>query len=139
MPTATVSAGTGLADAYLLPLILGWNGRAHIGARAMAGIVAPTGRFEATANDNVGSGYWSPTLASGQTVQMLKNKTLNLLSVRDVRVPYEARRIGHPSPARTLIWTTRCWFALPSAGGAFEFRWVLRATSSGKTTAKDRT
>jgi hypothetical protein len=71
----TISAGTGLADAYFLPLILGWN-RERMSVRAMLGFVAPTGRFVGGANDNVGNGYWSPALSSGQTVQILKSKTL---------------------------------------------------------------
>src|SRR5258708_35690025 len=49
----TVSGGTGLADAYLLPLILGWNGE-RVVEPALAGILGPTARFSAPANDKVG-------------------------------------------------------------------------------------
>jgi hypothetical protein len=61
-----VSGGGGLADSYYLPVILGWSGD-RFAVRAMYGFLAPTGRFEAGANDNVGSGYWTHTLSSGQT------------------------------------------------------------------------
>ncbi|HET7453160.1 MAG TPA: transporter, partial [Thermoanaerobaculia bacterium] len=36
--------------------------------------LAPTGRFEAGAADNVGSGYWTHVLASGQTVYLTEDK-----------------------------------------------------------------
>ena len=61
-----ISGGSGLADSYWLPVILGWSHRT-CQVRAMYGFLAPTGRFEAGASDNVGSGYWTHTLSSGQT------------------------------------------------------------------------
>ena len=64
-----LSGGGGFADSYYLPLILGWN-KERASIRALAGFLAPTGRFAAGASDNVGSGYWTPTLSSGQTVQI---------------------------------------------------------------------
>jgi hypothetical protein len=36
----------------------------------------PTGRFTEGASDNVGSGYWTPTLSSGQTTQLTRNNTV---------------------------------------------------------------
>jgi hypothetical protein len=70
-----LSGGGGFADSYYLPLILGWNTqRASI--RALAGFLAPTGRFTEGASDNVGSGYWTPTLSSGQTVQLTRDSSL---------------------------------------------------------------
>ena len=70
-----LSGGGGFADSYYLPLILGWNTeRASI--RAMAGFLAPTGRFAEGASDNVGSGYWTPTLSSGQTVPLTRNNAV---------------------------------------------------------------
>lgn len=64
-----LSGGGGFADSYYLPLILGWN-KERASIRVLAGILAPTGRFKEGASDNVGSGYWTPTLSSGQTVQL---------------------------------------------------------------------
>src|SRR3954465_10035501 len=70
-----LSGGGGFADSYYLPLILGWNTeRASI--RAMAGFLAPTDRFTEGASDNVGSGYWTPTLSSGQTVPLTRNSSV---------------------------------------------------------------
>jgi hypothetical protein len=70
-----LSGGSGFADSYYLPLILGWNGE-RVSIRALVGALAPTGRFTAGATDNVGSGYWTPTLSSGQTVQLTPGQSV---------------------------------------------------------------
>ena len=72
-----ISGGGGLADTYVLPVILGWE-RGRAAVRAMYGVLVPTGRFEAEASDNVGSGYWTHTLSSGQTVHLTERRTLTL-------------------------------------------------------------
>jgi hypothetical protein len=69
----SISGGGGLADSYYQPVILGWR-TDRVGIRAIYGFLAPTGRFEAGADDNVGSGYWTHVLASGQTVYLTANK-----------------------------------------------------------------
>ena len=38
----------------------------------------PPGRFSAGANDNVGSGYWTHALSTGQTFYLTGNKVLSL-------------------------------------------------------------
>jgi hypothetical protein len=70
-----LSGGGGLADSYYLPLVLGWN-KERASIRAMAGFLAPTGRFSPGASDNVGSGYWTPTLSSGQTVHLTRSQSI---------------------------------------------------------------
>jgi hypothetical protein len=70
-----LSGGGGFADSYYLPLILGWN-KERASIRALAGFLAPTGRFTEGASDNVGSGYWTPTLSSGQTVQLTRDNAV---------------------------------------------------------------
>jgi hypothetical protein len=72
-----VSGGGGFADSYYVPLVLGWN-KERISMRIMYGFLAPTGRFTATANDNVGSGYWTHAFSSGQTVDLIRGKSLSL-------------------------------------------------------------
>jgi hypothetical protein len=71
-----ISGGSGFADSYYLPFILGWSWE-HVAIRAMYGFLAPTGRFDVNANDNVGSGYWTHTLSSGQTFDLTNNKVLS--------------------------------------------------------------
>ena len=70
-----ISGGTGIGDSYFLPVILGW-GSEHAAVRAMYGFLAPTGRFKPEANDNVGSGYWSHAVSSGQTFYPTQNRRL---------------------------------------------------------------
>jgi hypothetical protein len=70
-----LSGGGGFADSYYLPLVLGWN-KERVSIRAMAGFLAPTGRFAEGASDNVGSGYWTPTFSSGQTVSLTRNNSV---------------------------------------------------------------
>jgi hypothetical protein len=70
-----VSGGTGLGDSYFVPATVGWAG-GRIAVRLMYGFLAPTGRFAAGATDNVGSGYWTHALSSGQTFYPMKNKRL---------------------------------------------------------------
>jgi hypothetical protein len=71
--TGSISGGGGLADSYYQPVILGWM-RERFGIRAIYAFLAPTGRFEAGAADNVGSGYWTHVLASGQTFYLSKDR-----------------------------------------------------------------
>ena len=74
-----ISGGGGFADSYYMPFILGWN-RERVAIRAIYGFLAPTGRFVAGGNDNVGSGYWTNALSSGQTFYLKENKRLILSS-----------------------------------------------------------
>jgi hypothetical protein len=72
-----ISGGGGLADSYYQPFILGWRAkRADI--RAVYGFLAPSGRFNVGANNNVGSGYWTHAFSSGQTVYLTESRTTAL-------------------------------------------------------------
>jgi hypothetical protein len=62
----TQGGGGGLGDLFVQPIVLGWT-KGQYDWRAAYGIVAPTGRFEAGADDNVGAGYWTHALSSGLT------------------------------------------------------------------------
>jgi len=73
--TGPISGGSGFADSYYMPFILGWN-RERYGVRAIYGFLAPTGRFNAGATNNVGSGYWTHALSSGQTFYLRDDKRL---------------------------------------------------------------
>ena len=72
-----ISGGGGFADSYYMPFILGWN-RERVAIRAIYGFLAPTGRFVAGGNNNVGSGYWTNAVSSGQTFYLTANKRLIL-------------------------------------------------------------
>jgi hypothetical protein len=75
--TGTLSAGGGFADSFYQPLILGWR-KKRADIRAIYGFLAPTGRFEGGANNNVGSGYWTSVLSSGQTIYLTANRATAL-------------------------------------------------------------
>jgi hypothetical protein len=68
-----LSGGGGFADSYYQPLILGWR-RQHFDIKALYGFLAPTGRFSPEANTNVGSGYWTHVVATGQTLYLDADK-----------------------------------------------------------------
>ena len=72
-----ISGGGGFADSYYQPLILGWR-KQRFAIRAIYGFLAPTGRFSAGANTNVGSGYWTSVIASGQTIYLNSSKATAL-------------------------------------------------------------
>ena len=72
-----LSGGGGFADSYYQPFILGWQTR-RADLRAIYGFLAPTGRFSATANTNVGSGYWTHVTAAGETFYLTQNKNTAL-------------------------------------------------------------
>jgi hypothetical protein len=68
-----MSGGGGFADSYYQPLILGWKTE-RVDFRVHYGFLAPTGRFDSTSNNNVGSGYWTNAISSGQTIYLTNNK-----------------------------------------------------------------
>ncbi len=72
-----VSGGGGFADSFYQPLILAWRTpRADI--RLVYGFLAPTGRFSATSSNNVGSGYWTSVVSSGQTWYLTQDKATTI-------------------------------------------------------------
>jgi hypothetical protein len=72
-----LNGGGGFADSYYQPVILGWR-KQRVAIRAIYGFLAPTGRFSAGANTNVGSGYWTSVVSSGQTIYLNSNKSTAL-------------------------------------------------------------
>jgi hypothetical protein len=72
-----LSGGGGFADSYYQPLILGWH-RQRLDIKAIYGFLAPTGRFSPDANTNVGSGYWTSVVASGQTFYLNADKNTSV-------------------------------------------------------------
>jgi len=69
-----LGGGGGLADSYYQPVILAWR-EPRADLRAVGGFLAPTGKFKAGASDNVGSGYWTPTISAGETFYLTANKS----------------------------------------------------------------
>jgi hypothetical protein len=72
-----ISGGGGVGDLYFQPVILGWRTE-RIDVRGIFGFLAPTGKFNAGATDNVGNGYWTPVVAAGQTFYLSEDKATTL-------------------------------------------------------------
>jgi hypothetical protein len=71
------SGGGGFADSYYQPLMLGWQ-LSRVDIKAVYGFLAPTGAFEAGRTDNVGSGYWTHVVSSGQTAWLTASRRFAL-------------------------------------------------------------
>jgi hypothetical protein len=72
-----LSGGGGFADSYYQPFIVGWR-KQRIAIRAIYGFLAPTGKFSAGSNTNVGSGYWTSVVSSGETIYLNSSKATAL-------------------------------------------------------------
>jgi len=100
--TGPVSGGGGLADSFYQPFILGWN-KERFAIRTTYGFLAPTGSFKVGANDNVGSGYWTHIVSSGQTVYLTKNKRTNISTFQMYEWHTEQKGTGiHPGQTVSL-------------------------------------
>jgi hypothetical protein len=107
-----VSGGGGLGDSYFQPAILAWRTpRADV--RFILGFLAPTGRFEAGASDNVGSGYWTGAVASGQTFYLTEDRktALSLFEMYEIHSKQEVTDI-HPGSTLDLDYSLTRSFAL---------------------------
>lgn len=72
-----VSGGSGFGDSFFQPLILAWR-LTRLDSRVALGFLAPTGRYTAGRNDNVGSGYWTWVASTGQTAYLTRNRATAL-------------------------------------------------------------
>jgi len=100
--TGPVSGGGGLADSYYQPFILGWE-KKRAAFRAVYGFLAPTGSFRVGANDNVGSGYWTHALSSGQTFYLTEDRktTVSAFQMYEVHTTQEGTGV-HPGQTFSL-------------------------------------
>ena len=73
----SISGGGGFGDFYFQPVILSWRTQ-RVDLRTIFGFLAPTGKFNAGARDNVGNGYWTPVLAAGETFYLSQDKATTL-------------------------------------------------------------
>jgi hypothetical protein len=107
-----ISGGGGLGDAYFQPVILGWRApRADV--RGILGVLAPTGRFNAGAKDNVGNGYWTPVIAAGQTFYLSADRAtaLSLFEMYEFHGPQSGTHL-HPGQTFDLDYSLMRVFAL---------------------------
>jgi hypothetical protein len=96
----TLGGGGGFADFYVQPLILGWKKkRAEI--RGIYGFLAPTGRFNGGASNNVGNGYWVNALSAGETFYLTENKA-TAVSAFEMYEFHATQRDTHIHPGQNV-------------------------------------
>jgi hypothetical protein len=96
----SLGGGSGLGDLFIQPAILGWT-KGQYEWRVAYGIVAPTGHFEAGADDNVGAGYWTHALSSGVAYHVSEER-LNSLSAFVMYELHETQETTDVRPGDTL-------------------------------------
>ena len=108
----TISGGGGFADSFYQPMILGWRTR-RADFRAIYGFLAPTGRFNAGSNNNVGSGYWTSVLSAGQSIYLTESKAtaLSAFQMYEFHSTQEGTRI-HPGQTFNLDYSLTQSFPL---------------------------
>src|SRR5262249_41270292 len=97
-----LSGGGGLADSYYQPFILGWRMK-RVDLRAVYGFLAPSGRFNVGAANNVGTGYWTHAFSSGQTFYLTENRTttVSAFQMYEIHTAQEGTQI-HPGQTLNL-------------------------------------
>jgi hypothetical protein len=129
-----ISGGSGFADSFYVPLVLGWNNK-RVAFRILYGFLAPTGRFAIGANDNVGSGYWTQTLSSGQTFYLTKRKSLALSAYEMYEFHTTQEGTGtHPGDTFDLDYSVLRTFAF--ANGHTQLQIGVVGYEQRQTTAK---
>jgi hypothetical protein len=129
-----ISGGSGFADSYYVPLVLGWN-KERVALRILYGFLAPTGRFAAGANDNVGSGYWTHAFSSGQTFFSTKDKLLALSAYEMYEIHTTQEGTGiHPGDTFDLDYSVTRAFAF--ANGSRRLQIGVAGYEQRQTTAK---
>ena len=97
-----ISGGGGLADSYYQPFILGWR-KKRADIRAVYGFLAPSGRFNVGASNNVGSGYWTHAFSSGQTFYLNPNRTtaISAFEMYEIHTTQQGTQV-HPGDTLNL-------------------------------------
>ena len=97
-----ISGGGGLADSYYQPFIFGWRTK-RADLRAVYGFLAPSGRFNVGASNNVGSGYWTHAFSSGQTFYLGENRrtAISAFQMYEIHTTQQGTQI-HPGDTLNL-------------------------------------
>lgn len=108
-----ISGGGGFADSYYVPFILGWN-KERVSVRLLYGFLAPTGRYASDGSNNVGSGYWTNAISSGQTFSLTRSKTwaLSTFEMYEFHTPQEDTQT-HPGQTFDLDYSLVRNFTFP--------------------------
>ena len=132
--TGPVSGGSGFADSYYQPFILGWD-KERASIRAVYGFLAPTGSFRVGANNNVGSGYWTHAFSSGQTFYLTKDRKtiVSAFQMYEIHTTQESTAI---KPGQTFNLDFSLMRALPFGGDKPWLQVGLAGYNQRQTTAR---
>lgn len=132
--TGPVSGGSGFADSYYQPFILGWD-KERASIRAVYGFLAPTGSFRVGANNNVGSGYWTHAFSSGQTFYLTKDRKtiVSAFQMYEIHTTQERTAI---KPGQTFNLDFSLMRALPFGGDKPWLQVGLAGYNQRQTTAR---
>jgi len=99
--------GSGLGDIYVQPFSLGWH-TSRVDFQVAEAFMAPTGRYNPGASDNVGFGYWGNHFTTGTTGYVTKNKGTSVNLFTDWEVHGSREGVNNtsktPGQAFTMEW-----------------------------------
>jgi hypothetical protein len=107
---------TGLADAYFVPLQLGWH-LPKADVTTAFGFFAPTGRHTAGASDNTGKGMWSYELSAGTTVYLDEKKSLSVTTSGFWEIHTKKSGTGNVSVGNVTLTSAKVGQLLTLEGG----------------------
>jgi hypothetical protein len=114
----------GFNDLYVVPLYLGWH-TPRADFVAGYGFYAPTGRYEAGADDNVGLGMWSHEIQAGTTVFLDSAKKLSVATTTYFEM-HANKKDQDLKVGNLLTLEGGAAYNVPSLGGAFGIAYALQ-------------
>jgi hypothetical protein len=122
-----------LNDLYVVPLHLGWH-TPRADFIAGYGFFAPTGKYEAGANDNVGLGMWSQELQAGTTVYLDAGKKISAATTAYLEF-HSNKKDQNLKVGNLLTLEGGMAYNVPGIGGAFGVGYYFQSKLSNDTGA----
>jgi hypothetical protein len=117
-------AARGFNDMYVVPLYLGWH-TPRADFVAGYGFYAPTGRYEAGADDNVGLGMWSHEIQGGTTVYLDPGKKSSAATTAFLEM-HSNKKDQDLKVGNLLTLEGGVAYNVPKIGGAFGMGYYLQ-------------
>ena len=129
----SLESGWGLNDLYVVPLYLGWHA-SRADFVAGYGFYAPTGRYEAGANDNVGLGMWAHEIQGGTTVYLDSEKRFSAATTAYFEM-HSNKKDQDLKVGNLLTLEGGAAYNVPQIGGAFGIGYYFQSKLSNDTGA----
>ena len=114
----------GFNDMYIVPLYLGWH-KPRADFVAGYGFYAPTGQYEAGANDNVGLGMWGHEIQFGTTVYADAAKKVSIATTAYIEM-HSNKKDQDLKVGNMLTLEGGVAYNVPKIGGAFGLGYYLQ-------------